>query len=363
MKIYAFFLPQFHTIPENDAWWGKGFTEWVNVKAARPLFRGHRQPVHPLNNRYYNLLSRETVEWQTELLNRYGLDGFIYYHYYFDGKLLLEKPAENLLRWKDIDQHFFFCWANHPWQKTWNGGQEILMPMDYGDEESWEKHFQYLLTFFNDDRYEKVDNMPIFMLLKSGFEEKKQMFSFFDRRCREEGFAGLYLIESFNGIDNKAEFESSRSAVSKRVFYREPLIQLRSYQKHIPFSERISNKLLRIRNKLLAHGRKDLPKVSRLYSGNSMMKYKLQHEPMGSDVAHGLWFEWDNTPRHKERGFIIKPFQKKYFNKYMDLIKDEEYLFINAWNEWCEGMILEPTEEKGYRYLEWIKAWREREQK
>ena len=94
MKIYAFFLPQFHTIPENDAWWGKGFTEWVNVKAARPLFRGHRQPVHPLNNRYYNLLSRETVEWQTELLNRYGLDGFIYYHYYFDGKLLLEKPAD-----------------------------------------------------------------------------------------------------------------------------------------------------------------------------------------------------------------------------------------------------------------------------
>lgn len=98
MKKFAFFLPQFHEIPENDEWWGKGFTEWTNVRRAKPLFKGHQQPKHPLNENYYNLLNRDVVEWQTNLMNKAGLDGFIYYHYYFNGKLLLEKPAENLLK-------------------------------------------------------------------------------------------------------------------------------------------------------------------------------------------------------------------------------------------------------------------------
>lgn len=113
MRLFAFNLPQFHSIPENDEWWGKGFTEWVNVKNAKPLYKGHVQPVHPLNGNYHNLLDKSTMEWQTELLKQYGLTGMIYYHYYFCGKLLLEKPVENLLGWKDIDQPFFFCWANH----------------------------------------------------------------------------------------------------------------------------------------------------------------------------------------------------------------------------------------------------------
>ena len=104
MKIFSFFLPQFHSIPENDDWWGKGFTEWTNVKSAKPLYYGHEQPQVPLNDNYYNLLKRETVEWQTKLMHEYHLDGMIYYHYYFKGKMLLEKPAENLLKWKDINQ-------------------------------------------------------------------------------------------------------------------------------------------------------------------------------------------------------------------------------------------------------------------
>lgn len=237
------------------------------------------------------------------------------------------------------------------------------MPMNYGQKDSWEKHFQYLLPFFKDSRYDKVDNMPIFMVFRSVFDEKKQLFSYFDRRCREEGFNGIFLIESFNGTVDETEFFDTKSEVMKMAFYREPLIQMKKYREHIPLSERIKHKSLRIRNKVLGEkGKNESPKLPRLYSGNSMMKYKLQHEPMGDGVAHGLWFEWDNTPRHKERGDIIKPYRKKYFDQYMNLIKNEEFLFINAWNEWCEGMIMEPTEEKGYRYLEWIKAWREREQ-
>lgn len=119
---------------------GKGFTEWTNVKKARPLFKGHIQPIHPLNNNYYNLMDKGTVEWQTQLMKKYGLTGMIYYHYYFCGKKLLEKPAENLLKWKDIEQPFFFCWANHSWRKTWNGTSELLVEQTYGNEKEWEEH-------------------------------------------------------------------------------------------------------------------------------------------------------------------------------------------------------------------------------
>ena len=147
MKQFAFYLPQFHRIPENDEWWGSGFTEWRNVKNATPLFKGHMQPKVPLDNNYYNLLNKKTVVEQTALLHKYGLSGLIYYHYYFNGKTLLEKPAENLLSWTDISQPFFFCWANHTWYRSWEGSKEVLIEQTYGTESDWEKHFEYLLPF------------------------------------------------------------------------------------------------------------------------------------------------------------------------------------------------------------------------
>lgn len=355
MRIFAFFLPQFHTIPENDQWWGKGFTEWTNVKKATPLFRGHKQPIHPLNSRYYDLLQKETVEWQTSLLHQYRLDGLIYYHYYFEGKLLLEKPAENLLKWKDIDQHFFFCWANHPWVKSWKNSQEILMPLDYGDETVWEKHFQYLLPFFRDHRYEKENNKPLFMIFRSDFQEKRDLFGYLDKRCREEGFNGLYLIEAYSGGQEISLFLDNLCACTQRVYYREPLIQKNYYMSDRGLGDLLKSGIIReLRNM-------GITKRPRVYPGIKMMNHKLQSEPFGENVAHGLWFEWDNTSRHKERGYIITPYKKEQFDQYMDLIRNEQYLFINAWNEWCEGMILEPTEENGYRYLEWIKEWKERD--
>ena len=136
-------MPQFHEIPENNEWWGDGFTEWINVKKAQPLFKGHLQPKHPLNNNYYDLMSKKTVEWQTSLMHKYGIYGMIYYHYYFCGRMLLEKPAENLLRWKEIDQPFFFCWANHTWNRSWKGSKEVLLEQTYGDETDWKRHFDY----------------------------------------------------------------------------------------------------------------------------------------------------------------------------------------------------------------------------
>lgn len=352
MKKFAFFLPQFHEIPENDKWWGKGFTEWTNVRKAKPLYKGQQQPKHPLNNNYYNLLQKEVVEWQTKLMNKYGIDGFIYYHYYFKGKLLLEKPAENLLKWKNIPQNFFFCWANHNWNRSWEGKTDVLLKQTYGDESDWEKHFQYLLPFFKDTRYEKRNNKPLLMIFDPHFKEKNQIFDYFNKRCQDEGFNGLCLIETYTGFEDINVFKSKETDVTEFTFYREPTVsELAYFRDSLP--RRIIHHLkLIMRTKGYYHK----PYVM---NGNKMMDIKLRSEPMGKDVAHGLWFEWDNTPRHKERGYVITPYTHSRFIKYMNKIEDQEYLFINAWNEWAEGMIMEPTEENKYKYLEWIKNWNE----
>lgn len=353
MKIYAFFLPQFYEIPENDKWWGEGFTEWTNVRRAAPLFKKHKQPIHPLNDNYYNLLDKKTVIWQTNLLNKFNIDGLIYYHYYFNGKLLLEKPAENLLHWKDIDQKFFFCWANHTWTKTWNGSKQVLIEQTYGNKNDWEKHFQYLLTFFRDSRYQKINNKPMFMVFKSSFPEKTKMFKYFNERCKDEGFDGIFLIESYHGDVPISEFGKETSDITSMIYYREPAV---SRFRLLRLNNFIGRNKFKIIDLLRKNGMIKRPEID---NGNVMMKRKIGEEPLGSNVGHGLWFQWDNTPRHKQRGYIITAYKKELFTQYMNLIKNEDYLFINAWNEWCEGMILEPTEEYGYKYLQWVKEWRE----
>lgn len=351
MKKFAFFLPQFHEIPENDKWWGKGFTEWTNVKNAKPLFKGHQQPKHPLNNNYYNLLNKETMIWQTKLLTKYGIDGFIYYHYYFTGKKLLEKPAENLLKWKDIPQHFFFCWANHTWKRSWEGKSTVLLKQTYGNNQDWERHFQYLLPFFKDKRYEKRNNKPLLMIFDPNFKEKYHLFEYFDQRCKDEGFDGLSLIETYNGLEDINKFKGKETRVTEFTFYREPTVTQFDYIRG-NFSRRVYHHF----NKVLRE--KGLVRKPYIINGNKLMDLKSLHEPLGEGVANGLWFEWDNTPRHKNRGYVITPYDHSKFDRYMNLIKNQEYLFINAWNEWAEGMMLEPTRENGFKYLNWLKEYK-----
>lgn len=358
MKKFAFFLPQFHEIPENDEWWGEGFTEWTNVKSAKPLFKGHKQPQAPLNDNYYNLLDKSTVVWQTQLMKKYHVDGLIYYHYYFRGKKLLEKPAENLLQWKDIEQPFFFCWANHDWNRSWNGTRELLQKQEYGNEKDWEEHFLYLLPFFEDNRYLKVDNKPVFMLFKCDFPEKNKMFLLFNNLCIQHGFSGIYLIETFNGGDNCVnelnKFKDNISSVTKRIFLREHLVSASIYSqnsKYIPVRivKKIRDTYFKMRNGSFLN----------YYDANVLYHIITHDEPQNKEYIHGLIFTWDNTPRHKERGNIVTPPSKKSFFQLMNKLKFNDLIFINAWNEWAEGMVLEPTKENGYKYLEWLKEWTE----
>lgn len=349
MRIFSYYLPQYHEIPENNEWWGEGFTEWTNVKKANPLFKGHVQPLHPLNNNYYNLMEKETVEWQTQLMKDYGLTGMIYYHYYFCGKKLLEKPAENLLRWKDIEQPFFFCWANHSWKKTWNGSSELLVEQTYGNEKDWEDHFQYLLPFFKDRRYEKINNKPVFMLFNAFFSSKKEIVNYFNKRCKDIGFGGIYIVNTALCVKD-LKINDSNSNVEEIWHLREPnasvSILMGSF-KSIP------SRIIRRMRKMI------FSKYVYKYNGDALLKDRTNFV-CGQKYIPGLFFGWDNTPRHGSRGDVITSPSKESFMKYMDSIRDSEYVFINAWNEWCEGMILEPTEENGYKYLEWIKEWTEK---
>lgn len=354
MKKYAFFLPQFHEIPENNEWWGKRFTEWTNVKKAVPLFKGHKQPKKPFDNEYYNLLDKDTVIKQTQLMHEYKVDGLIYYHYYFCGKKLLEKPAENLLHWKDINQNFFFCWANHSWKKTWDGSSALLQEQIYGNINDWNEHFNYLLPFFQDSRYEKKDNKPLFMIFNANFPEKKDIFEFFDSKCRDYGFNGIYLIESYGGKypEDYSMFRNNITSVTQKIFFREMNVSNKLYVKRL---ENLPYRTVRFAKKGLCH-LFNRPYVLQT-PGNMLYKAIINIEPYEDNIIHGLFFEWDNTPRHGYRGHVISPPSKKMFFRAMNKMKNYDYVFFNAWNEWCEGMILEPTKENGYKYLEWIKEW------
>lgn len=355
MKIFAYYLPQFHSIPENDEWWGKGFTEWTNVKKAKPLFKNHVQPKHPLNNNYYSLDKKETLEWQSKLLKDYKVDGLIFYHYYFTGKKLLEKPAEMLLKNIDIDIKFFFCWANHSWYRSWEGSKKLLIEQKYGTESEWEEHFKYLLPFFKDSRYQKRNNKPIFLVFKSEFEEKQDMFEYFNKRCIDNGFNGLCVIETLETHDkNKIEkFNKQISSCTEFIHLREPGATTESfYSKLYSIPMKIYNRIIKLLSKI---------KINKLkkYNGNFLFNLMTKEYSFKKNIIRGLFFEWDNTPRHSYRGYVITPPDKKHFMKYLDTVKDNEFIFVNAWNEWCEGMMLEPTEENKYKYLEWIKEWKE----
>ena len=188
MKIIAFYLPQFHDIPENDKWWGKGFTEWVNVKKAQPLFPGHCQPRVPLNDNYYDLLDDDVKIWQANIAKEHGVYGFCYYHYWFSGKMLLEKPMEQMLANKKVDIPFCICWANVSWTKSWVNENKILIQQFYGDRKEWKEHFDYMLPFFKDDRYIKEEGKPLFVLYRpETVEHLNEMFGRkFPRNFRRE---------------------------------------------------------------------------------------------------------------------------------------------------------------------------------
>ena len=350
-KLIAFHLPQFHSIPENDEWWGKGFTEWVNTKKATASFSGHYQPREPLNDNYYDMLDYETRKWQADIAKKNGIYGFCYYHYWFNGKLLLEKPLEMLLDEKDIDMNYCFCWANEPWTRAWDGSEkEVIMPQEYGKEEEWENHFKYLLKFFKDKRYIKNEGRPMLVIYRTNIiPHCEEMIDYFEKRCLESGFEGIYVIEEKNSFQKEGvcknskavmEFEPMNTIVNDKDFIKKCYDKVNYIINRNPYKDKIMYF--------------DYDNVWK-----KIIKRKITKD--GKKKILGAFVDWDNTARKGTKATVFKGASPEKFGKYMkeQLRKakkeDVDFIFINAWNEWAEGTYLEPDKKYGYSYLDKIR--------
>lgn len=356
MKIMAFYLPQFHAIPENDAWWGKGFTDWTNVKKGFQYIKGQEQPRIPLNNNYYDLSDVNNIRWQADLVNKYKVHGLCFYHYWFNGKLLLEKPAELLLANKDINLKFCFSWANEPWARTWTGNnKQVLMAQSYGQHEDWIKHFDYLLPFFKDERYIKEDGCPMFLLYKlQSIPCCKDMLECWNECAINAGFKGMHFVETIRGN----ELDSRNLPIKARVEF-EPTRTNYHISPIIFNYNRIRRRVVAVVNKLF---KRAIP-LDKPHTFKEVSKRSLNHlSPEGT--YGGIFVGWDNTARRGLASTLIFPPSKEEFKSYLvektkitrDVYKTD-YIFVNAWNEWAEGTYLEPDEIHKYEYLEAIKEY------
>ncbi|MCQ2387062.1 MAG: glycoside hydrolase family 99-like domain-containing protein [Clostridia bacterium] len=362
VKIIAFYLPQYHAIPENDEWWGKDFTEWTNVKKSKPNYKGHNQPEVPLNHNYYNLLDKDAQLWQSNLGLKYGIDGFCYYHYWFNGKLLLEKPMENMLHNKDIKMPYCVCWANESWTRNWDGNnKKVLIKQEYNENyDQLLMHFNYMLPFFKDERYIKVDNKPMFIIYKPFLMTKcNYMIEVWNKLAKDNGFDGIYFgfqyPESFNydvsAFDFGIEFEPlyTRYFLNKKIG--KGLKKIFYYATHIGH---FANKVI---NKIFPKGKVD--------DYDLIVKDVFARDRM-KNVYCGAFTSWDNTPRRGKLSYsVYGSTPEKFFNYINNMVNkkiknDNDFIFINAWNEWGEGAHLEPDELNGYGYLEAVKRLKDR---
>lgn len=346
LSVYALYLPAFHQIKENDEWWGEGFTEWDNVKKGKPLFNGHVQPKKPMNSNYYDLSKKKALSEQAELANRYGIDGFICYHYWFNGKKLLEKPCEIVLKNEDINFRFCFCWANEPWARTWDGkNHDILISQEYGNKKDWIEHIEYLLQFFKDDRYIKIDGKPVLYIYSaSQIPNFDYMIETWNSYLKSKGMEEIYLVEYICTKNPNAVSKYSRAVMEFQPMY---------------VNRFLISPILKLKRWMCK-------KMKRIDYGN--YDY-LWHKIIRNDRAYGnrevfkgAFTDWDNSPRKGKNSMIVKGATPEKFEKYLYLLINKKrkntqknVIVINAWNEWGEGAILEPTEEYQYQYLEIIK--------
>jgi hypothetical protein len=347
LRPIAFVLPQFHPIPENDLWWGKGFTEWTNVTKAKPLFKGHYQPHVPADLGYYDLREPKAREAQAAIAKEHGIYGFCYYHYWFNGKRLLNYPIDEILRLQQPDMPFMLCWANENWTRRWDGLEnDILIKQDYSFEDD-AKHMRWLCKHvFCDDRYIKVDDKPVFVIYRQELfpDIKKTVEIWRDIAINEFGFKDLYLCitESFNKeinpetVNFNATIEFSPHAV------------MRIKQKKTVFSLFLKKSGLRKKNSLQNC---DFKKGVHQIINRNLPNYKIYRSVTPS---------WDNTPRKGIKGMLgVGSSPKLYFEWLRSIVKnfkpyshDENFIFINSMNEWAEGNHLEPCEKYGLAYLD-----------
>lgn len=357
-RIIAIHLPQFHPFKENDEWWGKGFTEWTNVAQARPRFKGHYQPHIPADLGFYDMRLPETRKAQADLAKEYGIFGFCYYHYWFNGKQLMERPVNEILSSGKPDFPFMLCWANENWARNWDGGyKNVLIEQNYSEEDDT-NHIKYLCeNVFRDKRYITVNGKPVFAIYKPYlFPDIKHTIDVWRTMASKYGIelyltfmhAGCETHEYFisKGFDAAIDFQPHQNAVlsqdNKRLtdnfFYRvcEHVFRMNNNPCNLSF---------------------DYKRYMEYACKKIIKKYK--EYPC---ITPG----WDNSPRRKQRPFfMLKGNTPELFGKWLKCVmktfipysEEENFVFINAWNEWAEGNHLEPDQKWGKEFLEMVKKY------
>ena len=355
-KVIAFYLPQFHPIPENDQWWGKGFTEWTNVAKSRPLFRGHQQPNIPSELGFYDLRLSEPREQQALLAKEYGVDAFCYWHYWFgNGKQLLETPLKEVVKLKKPDFPFCLGWANHHWEKkSWNSdvsvfNRERLISQSYPGKQDHIYHFYEMLETFKDTRYYKIKgklvfliydirsipNFKEFILLWQGLAINNDLPGFYFIGTAKDKYDIDYGIES--GVDAML-YENLHSAISD-----------------------ISTNQHRLENIIATILKRPLS-VMTYERFISRLDYSLVKE--NTKVYPSIYPNWDTSPRRGVAGDILTDAKPELFQKHVSEVvsmmslrdSDENVIFLKSWNEWAEGNYMEPDLRYGRGRLEALKA-------
>jgi lipopolysaccharide biosynthesis protein len=356
VRAIAFYLPQFHPIPENDEWWGQGFTEWTNVTKATPLFRGHYQPHLPADLGFYDLRLPEAREAQATLARQYGIGAFCYYHYWFNGRRVLQRPFTEVLQSGNPDFPFCLCWANENWTRVWDGGeQSVLLQQQYSAADD-ERHIEYLIDAFRDRRYLRIAGKPVLLVYRTGLlPDPAGTARLWREKVRAAGLPGLYLmrVESWGdytdppsiGFDAAVEFAPDFGIPFKPIGHRESwdlTARVRSWLRKRGVAS----------NAYVEHKIYDYATLIREMSNKADVAY-----PRFRCVTPG----WDNSPRRARGARIFRDAAPDAYELWLRSIvegarakadPEERIVFINAWNEWAEGNHLEPDQRWGRAFLE-----------
>ena len=332
VRAIAMYLPQFHPIPENNQWWGKGFTEWTNVAKARPLFPGHYQPHLPANLGFYDLRVPEVREKQAALAKQHNIEAFCYWHYWFGGRRLLERPFNEVLASGRPDHSFCLAWANETWSRRWLGEEkDVLCAQIYSAEDDL-RHIQWLLGAFADPRYLRVDGRPVFLVYKpNDLPEPRRTVERFRTVSQRAGMPDPYLV----GVNAHRRTVDCRGIGFDATMDFEPQLAVLSN----PFAEG-----LKVSDYAVARRR--------------MVSTREPYE-----IHPCICVGWDNTPRRGQNGIVFVNSSPDQFEAgLMEVVEsvlhkpyDHRLVFINAWNEWAEGNHLEPDMKHGLGYLEAVK--------
>lgn len=346
-RVIALYLPQFHPFPENDEWWGRGFTEWTNVGKAKPLFKGHEQPKVPADLGYYDLRLPEARELQAEYAKKAGIEGFCYYHYWFGDKELMERPFYEVVQSGKPDFPFCLCWANESWHnKFWNmdGGysSKMLIEQKYLGKTDNEKHFYQLLEAFRDPRYLRYDGKLIFMIYSPlSFQDIRGFISQWQALAKENGLNGFYFIGY--AMNNKNYDEIINLGFDA--------VNITRINDCYPSYNFFQKKFGRVKSKLL--GKK--PVVIEYEKAIDIMDDSLDDN---EKVIPSLVPNWDHTPRSGSSGFLFCNCTPELFRKHVRKVlshtkgKNNKLVFIKSWNEWGEGNYMEPDIKYGTAFID-----------